>query len=160
MGVLIAEDNDQNSTDLMKCVVALEDKERNESSAQYHIIILGGLSGRLDQTIHTLSYLHKLRKTRERVFAVTDENIGWVLDSGEHEIEVDHLFLGKTCGLLPVGIDSTVLSTSGLEWNLTNQLSSFEGLVSTSNHLVPDERIVWIKTSKPIWWTAELKDMT
>jgi thiamine pyrophosphokinase len=48
---------------------------------QYHIILLGGLSGRLDQTVHTLSYLHKLRKTRERVFVVTDENIGWVLDS-------------------------------------------------------------------------------
>ena len=48
---------------------------------QYNIILLGGLSGRLDQTIHTLSYLHKLRKDRKRVFAVTDDNVGWVLDS-------------------------------------------------------------------------------
>ena len=48
---------------------------------QYEIIILGGLTGRLDQTIHTLSYLHKLRKDRNRVFAVTDDNVGWVLDS-------------------------------------------------------------------------------
>jgi len=46
---------------------------------QYDIIILGGLSGRLDQTIHTLSCLHKLRKSRKNVFAITDENIGWVL---------------------------------------------------------------------------------
>lgn len=94
----------------------------------------------MDQTIHTLSYLHKLRKTRERVFAVTDENVGWVLDAvslftipaccthsprfaqGEHEIEVDHSILGKTCGLLPVGIDSTILSTSGLKWNLSVSL--------------------------------------
>lgn len=50
-------------------------------SQQYDIILLGGLAGRLDQTIHTLSSLHKLRKTRSRVFAVTDENAGWVLDS-------------------------------------------------------------------------------
>jgi len=114
----------------------------------------------LDQTIHTLAYLHKLRKTRERVFAVTNECIGWVLDSGEHEIEIDHSVLGITCGLLPVGIDSTVLSTSGLKWNLNNQISSFEGLVSTSNHLVPGKNVVWIKTSKAIWWTAELKDIT
>lgn len=82
----------------MKCVFAIQEKEIEDSSAvglillvhieainkvptqQYHIILLGGLSGRLDHTIHTLSYLHKLRKTRERVFAVTDENIGWVLD--------------------------------------------------------------------------------
>jgi len=90
----------------------------------------------LDQTIHTLSYLHKLRKTRSHVFAVTDENVGWVLDAvglfttfpctyswhfaqGEHEIEVDHGILGQTCGLLPVGIESTILSTYGLEWNLS-----------------------------------------
>lgn len=26
--------------------------------------------------------------------------------------------LGKTCGLLPIGIDSAMISTSGLEWNL------------------------------------------
>lgn len=30
--------------------------------------------------MHTLSYLHKLRKGAHRIFAVTDDNIGWVLD--------------------------------------------------------------------------------
>lgn len=101
--------------------------------------MLGGLTGRLDQTIHTLSYLHKLRKTRKKVYAITDENVCWVLDSvswllhllvahpglllmrtikGEHAIEIDHDMLGKTCGLLPIGVAGTVLSTTGLEWNL------------------------------------------
>ncbi len=48
----------------------------------WEIILLSGLAGRLDQTIHTLSYLHKLRKDKtKRVFAVTDDNLGWVLDS-------------------------------------------------------------------------------
>ena len=27
--------------------------------------------------------------------------------------------LGPTCGLLPVGVNETVLSTSGLKWNLS-----------------------------------------
>lgn len=48
---------------------------------QYTVILLGGLSGRLDQTVHTLSLLHKLRKTREHMYAITDENVGWVLDT-------------------------------------------------------------------------------
>ncbi|KAF8071725.1 thiamine pyrophosphokinase [Lyophyllum atratum] len=156
-GVPIVQDGDQNSTDLMKCVAALEMKECAEGAQQYDIILLGGLAGRLDQTIHTLSYLHKLRKTRTRVFAVTDDNVGWVLDAGEHVIEIDHDLLGQTCGLLPVGIDSTVLTTSGLRWNLTETVSSFDGMVSTSNHLVPEEKEVRIKTSKPIWWTVELR---
>jgi thiamine pyrophosphokinase len=79
----------------MKCVQTLEEKERltgrevkleffvhylkHSSLKQFDIVILGGLSGRLDQTVHTLSYLHKLRKTRRRVFTVTDDNVGWVL---------------------------------------------------------------------------------
>ena len=74
-------DADQDSTDLMKCVSAIKEKENNKPDLKYDIVILGGLGGRLDQTIHTLSYLHKLRKTRERVFAVTDDNVGWVLDA-------------------------------------------------------------------------------
>lgn len=66
----------------MKCVSALQEKEQTQHDVQqYDIIILGGLSGRLDQTISTLSYLHKLRKTRTRIFAVTDDNVGWVLDA-------------------------------------------------------------------------------
>ncbi|KZP31661.1 Thiamin pyrophosphokinase [Athelia psychrophila] len=158
-GVTIIHDADQYSTDLMKCVSALEQKEASEGSKQYIIIFLGGLAGRLDQTIHTLSYLHKLRKLRETIFVVTDDNIGWVLDEGEHHISIDHNVSGPTCGLLPVGVDSTILSTTGLRWNLTEQESSFDGLISTSNHLVPGEDSVWIKTSRPIWWTAELRKL-
>ncbi|KAJ3739395.1 thiamine pyrophosphokinase, partial [Lentinula detonsa] len=155
-GVPVVKDDDQDSTDLMKCVHAIIEKEKKERTNQYEIIILGGLAGRLDQTIHTISYLHKLRKVRERVYAITDDNVCWVLDSGEHEIEIDHTILGMTCGLLPVGIKSTILSTSGLRWNLRDHSSSFDGLVSTSNHLVPGEN-VWVKTSKPILWTVELR---
>ncbi|KAG6810486.1 hypothetical protein H0H92_011666 [Tricholoma furcatifolium] len=157
LGVPVIQDEDQDTTDLMKCVETIEEREKKRGETQNDIVILGGLSGRLNQTIHTLSYLHKLRKTRKRVFTVTDDNIGWVLDAGDHIIEIDHSLLGVTCGLLPVGIDETILSTSGLRWNLDDCPSSFEGLVSTSNHLVPEEKEVRIKTSRPIWWTAELR---
>lgn len=155
-GVPIVQDNDQDSTDLMKCVQALREKEQKEGTQvstlgfldiskyplrkQYDIIILGGLTGRLDQTMHTLSYLHKLRKDRKRVFTVTDDNIAWLLDEvshiltppcgsefscrtvglqGEHHINVNHSHLGQTCGLLPVGIDQAILTTKGLKWNLS-----------------------------------------
>ncbi|KAG1746756.1 thiamine pyrophosphokinase [Suillus paluster] len=149
-------DSDQDSTDLMKCVQALEEKERL-TGKEFEIVILGGLSGRLDHTVHMLSYLHKLRKTRKRVYTVTDDNVGWVLDEGEHLIHINYDILGQTCGLLPVGINSTILTTTGLRWNLDNTESSFDGLVSTSNHLVPGQDVT-IKTSKPIWWCAELRN--
>ncbi|KAF9236264.1 thiamine pyrophosphokinase [Melanogaster broomeanus] len=155
-GVPVLHDTDQDSTDFMKCVKALEDKEATEGH-KYELLILGGLSGRLDQTVHTLAYLHKLRRTRTRVYTVTDDNIAWVLDEGQHRIRIDHEILGPTCGLLPVGVESTTLSTCGLRWNLDERESSFDGLVSTSNHLLPEEPFVTIKTSRPIWWCAELR---
>lgn len=139
----------------MKCVQSIQEKEKLENR-EYEIIILGGLSGRLDQTVHTLSYLHKLRRTRKKVFVVTDDNIAWVLDEGRHRIRIDHDILGPTCGLLPVGVESTILTTTGLRWNLTEAESSLDGLVSTSNHLVPEEKFVTVNTSRPIWWCAEL----
>jgi len=93
---------------------------------------------------------------------------------GEHTINLDRTHLGQTCGLLPIGIDSTVLSMRGLEWNWSqfarfsytpsdwmlthgtaDHESSFEGDISTSNWLAGEE--VWIRTSRPIWWTIELK---
>jgi len=94
---LVIQDHDQDSTDLMKCVHTLQEKEKAEEQevcflrvlqmlistpgpGQYEIIILGGLGGRLDQTVHTLSYLHKLRRMRGKVFVVTDDNASWVLD--------------------------------------------------------------------------------
>jgi len=157
-GVRVVRDDDQNSTDLMKCIRALQEKEEADGvDTPCDVVLLGGFSGRLDQTVHLLSYLHKLRKSGRRLFVVADENVGWVLDEGKHRISIDHSVMGPTCGLLPVGVDSTVLSTTGLRWNLTNQISGFDGLVSTSNHLVRDEDTVYIDTSRPIWWVAELR---
>jgi len=150
-GVQVVQDDDQNSTDLMKCIHSLQEKEKRDGiDTPYDVVLLGGLSGRLDQTVHTLSFLHKLRKSRRRIFTVTDENVGWVLDQGKHRISIDHSVLGPTCGLLPVGVDSTVLTTTGLRWNLTSQSSGFDGLVSTSNHLVPEEDVVFVESSRPI----------
>ncbi|KAG8889932.1 hypothetical protein FRB98_001978 [Tulasnella sp. 332] len=79
-GVSVVQDEDQYSTDLMKCINAIRDRE-GASSSQLGIIILGGLSGRLDHTVHTMSQLHKLRKSRERTFVVSEDNVAWVLDS-------------------------------------------------------------------------------
>ncbi|KAG9047683.1 hypothetical protein FS837_001711 [Tulasnella sp. UAMH 9824] len=78
----VVRDPDQDATDFMKCVASVEALEvASDSPDQLDIIVLGGLSGRLDQTVHTLSYLHKLRAQRERIFAVTDDDVSWALDS-------------------------------------------------------------------------------
>lgn len=93
---------------------------------------MGGLSGRVDQTVHVMSLLHKLRKTRPRSFILSSESLAWVLDEvspethcmrqaddqGSHVIEIEYSTMGQTCGILPVGIDSAYVKTDGLKWNL------------------------------------------
>lgn len=44
-----------------------------------------------------------------------------------------------------------------LRCNLAERESCFDGMVSTSNHLVPNEQVVYVKTTKPIFWTVELQ---
>ena len=116
----VVQDDDLDSTDLMKCIRSLQEKEQGDRvdvrravrcaqipadgnyikftflfspsspfklffftfhlQTPYDVVLLGGVSGRLDQTVHTLSYLHKLRKSGRRMFVVSDENVAWVLD--------------------------------------------------------------------------------
>ncbi|CAE7213194.1 unnamed protein product [Rhizoctonia solani] len=153
--------DDQDSTDLMKCIAWIDRVEETQN-VKLDIIILGGLSGRLDHTVHTLSVLHKLRSTRPRIFVVSDKSVGWVLDRGHHQIELDLRLVGPTCGLLPVGIASSELTTTGLKWNLVATESSFDGLVSTSNSVLPVPDVehigrVTVETTNPIWWCVESK---
>ncbi|KAG9036213.1 hypothetical protein FRB95_009576 [Tulasnella sp. JGI-2019a] len=157
-GVDVIKDGDQDSTDLMKCIDAVRQREKSSffQTTQLGIIILGGLGGRLDQTIHTMSQLHKLRQSRERTFVVTEDNVAWVLNSGEHLINLDLSLVGPSCGLLPVGVPSAILTTQGLVWNLHEQASSFDGVMSTSNVLKHSQ--VRIKTSAPIWWCVEHRE--
>lgn len=98
-------DGDQYSTDLMKCISALGEVESATSvkvrfseistrlcrntdvelwdclDLQYDLILIGGLTGRLDQTVHTLSYLHKQRKQRDKIWVVSDDEVAWCLDT-------------------------------------------------------------------------------
>ncbi|KAF8322593.1 thiamine pyrophosphokinase [Clavulina sp. PMI_390] len=155
--VTIIQDKDEYSTDLMKCISLLSEKEE-ASGLKYNVLLLGGLGGRLDQSIHSLSYLLKQRTIRPNMMAVSEDSVAWVLDSGEHILHVDLSLLGPTCGLLPVGVSKTRLTTEGLEWNLTDHESSMEGLLSTSNHVIDD--VVKISTTEPIVWTVAVKQLS
>lgn len=47
---------------------------------QIPILLMGGLSGRVDQTVHTMSLLHKFRAKRPHLYVLNGESIAWVLD--------------------------------------------------------------------------------
>jgi hypothetical protein len=79
-------------------------------------------------------------------------------------------------------VESSHVETKGLRWDFGEDLlgglstirrdeidllygtctdwqTSFSTQISTSNHLNPDNDHVTIRTSRPVWWTMEIKDL-
>lgn len=82
--VPVVHDPDQDSTDLGKCIAALAEEEKRLGGSkgkekEHQLVISGGLSGRLDQTIHTMHALMQLSEVRERTWAVGSESLACVL---------------------------------------------------------------------------------
>lgn len=73
---------------------------------------------------------------------VNDDCIAWALDcvslmdqggnaadsaQGTHEIAIDHSQYGQTCGILPLGVQESRVSTKGLKWDFGESASCRRG---------------------------------
>ncbi|GAA5859657.1 hypothetical protein JCM8547_006180 [Rhodosporidiobolus lusitaniae] len=158
-GVTVERDPDEYSTDLGKNVTRIARLEE-ETKQPRQLVVIGGLSGRLDQTIHTLHALWLLaeKEKRERVWVVGKESAAVVLGKGKHYLRIDPSTFGKTCGILPLGHSEAFVTTTGLEWNLGPTAymypTSLATAVSTSNHLAQED--VTVETDVPVIWTMEV----
>ncbi|KAJ1861128.1 thiamine pyrophosphokinase [Coemansia sp. RSA 989] len=151
-GAVIHRYSDQNSTDFMKGLKYIDSVMRVDHDVKSCLVVVfGGLGGRLDHILHTLKVLFNNHKQREIVI-ISDDNLTFVVPKGRNRILIDKQVDGPTCGILPLA-GETILTTSGLRWNLDHHPSSFEGLMSTSN--IIDEPSVIIETTLPVAWTAQ-----
>ncbi|KAK9863949.1 hypothetical protein WJX84_005404 [Apatococcus fuscideae] len=108
---------DQDSTDLQKCLHAVEEvtKLKEWELQACNILAVGALGGRLDHTISNLAMLHRF--SHLQLTLCGDGNLARLIQRGRTIIHVDPQTEGPQCALFPLCGPATA-STTGLRWNL------------------------------------------
>lgn len=166
-GVSICKDTDQYSTDLVKCLkfvgrylerVMLPGAKTSWEHG-IDVVLFGGLGGRADQAFSQLHHLHTIPSLDfcswvEDVYLITAESLVFLLEKGANKIHVPikEKTFTENVGIIPIGKPS-VITTQGLEWDVTDWPTEFGGQMSTSNHIKAE--VVEIRTTERVLFTLE-----
>ncbi|KAK4457105.1 thiamine pyrophosphokinase [Cladorrhinum samala] len=158
----------QESTDFGK---AINYVRQNSPAGPIDIVAIGGLGGRVDQGLSQLHHLYLFQKDEHykqgRIYLFSGESLTFLLKGDQrkvHKIRVrdegqlgEEDAFGKHVGILPVGEKSRIW-TKGLEWDVQDWETGFGGRVSTSNHILPETKVVEVRTARDVLFTVALRD--
>lgn len=156
----IIHDPDQYSTDFGKAINWI----RKEYASGIDIVALGGIGGRVDQGLGQLHHLYRFQTdpayAAGRIFLLSGSSLTFLLKAGLHQIVVredgEEDVFGKHVGIIPLK-EKSIISTKGLEWDVTDWTTEIGGELSTSNHVLPDTQVVHVETDKDVLFTIALK---
>lgn len=138
-------------------------KVRQMRMPRQSIVILGGLGGRADQAFSQLHHLYAasqepLFSTLGQLYLITPESIIFLLSKGLNLIStpVGPGRFTENVGLIPIGKPS-IITTRGLQWDVTNWPTEIGGQISTSNHIKED--FVEVETTERVLFTMEFSPL-
>ncbi|KAM7194574.1 thiamine pyrophosphokinase [Naviculisporaceae sp. PSN 640] len=158
-------DSSVDATDFGKAVNLVRSSPEFSGQAK-DLLIFGGLGGRIDQALSIFHHLYLFQSDSHyhdgRMLLYTGEGLAFLLKSGTHRIHVREPGMAdrfeKHVGILPIG-EPSVVTTKGLEWDVTEWATGFGGQVSTSNHILPETQVVEVTTTKDVVFTMTIKKL-
>ncbi|KAF3658147.1 Thiamine pyrophosphokinase 2 [Capsicum annuum] len=115
---IIDESQDQDTTDLHKCVACIRDLLSLEHP-NLCILVTGALGGRFDHEMGNINVL--CRFPSMRIILLSDDCLIQLLPSTHHhKIHIHSSVEGPHCGLIPIGMVAGSTTTTGLKWNLAD----------------------------------------
>lgn len=155
IGVPITLDPDQYSTDFQKAVK----KTVEQKPTVQNILVLGSVSGRVDQGIGLLHEMYREQKVNHpdlSFWLFSEASISVVLRPGTTKLHTPLKgdLITRNVGILPL-YGKASITIKGFEWDVVNWPTEMGGQVSTSNHIFADE--VTITTDVSVLFTIERK---
>lgn len=156
---------DQESTDFTKAVHHVRARARGRP---VDIVTMGGLGGRVDQGLSQLHHLFMFQTSptydEGRIYLVSGESLTFLLKAGHHRIHVREAVAGqaqeevfdKYAGIIPIK-EPSVITLKGFEWDVQDWPTEMGGLISTSNHVLPESKVVEVITTKDVLFTIALE---
>lgn len=152
--IIIDQSEDQDSTDLHKCVLHVLENFSSVQKQKLKLLVVGALGGRID---HELGNFHVLYIFKDvEIVILSNHGEAFLLPAGyRHVIRPNRAWEGPHCGVIPLGEPSKCTTTTGLRWNLDARPMSFGTLVSSSNKVVAD--VATVESDVTLFWTIEFR---
>jgi thiamine pyrophosphokinase len=113
----------------------------SSNTEKIQILLIGGIDGRFDHTIQSISVLLKHSAGKITLNYLSNTDLILCVPKGLNFIDYSSntsMFHGANCGLLPLA-GKVTLRTSGLKWDVCDWESEVSGAVSSSNRFVGDQ---------------------